>query len=156
MKKKCFDPTHVLKLTLSLLLLTFALLCTLPGEAAAQQGATYVLNPATGEVIVEESPDGKTTTRLIPGAPAPLSPVRDPSPKPWGSTITGRNLGGVDLIPNDGDVLSGTFTGIGLFWIQPGFTVFVDPGVSLSIEADMILIDGTLEGTGAGFAGGGR
>jgi hypothetical protein len=67
--------------------------------------------------------------------------------------ITGSDYAGADLLPGDGDVLSGTFTNVGLFHVPAGTTVFVDPGVPLSIEADQVLIEGTLDGTGAGYAG---
>ncbi|MBN1667982.1 MAG: hypothetical protein JW862_12880, partial [Anaerolineales bacterium] len=63
------------------------------------------------------------------------------------ATIPGADYGGADLVPADGDVLSGTFTNVGTFWIQAGVTVFVDPGTPLSIQADTILIEGILDGS---------
>ena len=70
------------------------------------------------------------------------------------ATIIGADLGGGDLIVSDGDVLSGTFTNVGTFTIPAGVTVFVDPAIPLSITADTIIIDGTLDGSGAGSLGG--
>ncbi len=70
------------------------------------------------------------------------------------ATIVGSDLAGADLTPANGDVLSGTFTNVGTFSIPAGATVFVDPGVPLSITAQAIDIDGTLDGTAAGFLGG--
>ena len=72
------------------------------------------------------------------------------------ATIIGADLGGGDLIVSDGDVLSGTFTNVGTFTIPAGVTVFVDPAIPLSITADTIIIDGTLDGSGAGSLGGHR
>ena len=70
------------------------------------------------------------------------------------ATISGGDKGGADITVANGDVLSGTFTNVGTFTIPAGVTVTVDPGVPLSITATKIVIDGTLDGTGAGFAGG--
>jgi hypothetical protein len=71
-----------------------------------------------------------------------------------GALILGGDFGGADLLPNNGDILSGTFTNVGQFIVNLGDTVLVDPGVALSVTANKIDIDGTLAGTGAGFAGG--
>jgi hypothetical protein len=68
--------------------------------------------------------------------------------------IVGGNLGGGDLTPANGDILSGTFTNVGTFSIPLGATVFVAGGVPLSVTASAINIDGILNGVGAGFAGG--
>ena len=68
--------------------------------------------------------------------------------------IGGSDYGGADLTPANGDVLSGTFTNVGTLNIAAGVTVFVQPGTALSITAANIIIDGTLDGSGAGFAGG--
>ncbi len=69
-------------------------------------------------------------------------------------TIFGSDLGGGDLTPGNGDILSGTFTNVGTFTVGAGVTAFVDPGISLSVTASNINIFGTLNGIGAGFAGG--
>lgn len=68
--------------------------------------------------------------------------------------ITGSNYGGANLTPSNGDTLSGVFTNVGTFYIQSGYTVYVNPGVSLSVSAVTITIDGTLNGNGAGYGGG--
>ena len=73
---------------------------------------------------------------------------------PAAVVIVGGDFGGADLLPANGDVLSGTFTNVGTFKIAAGDTVFVAPGVPLSVQATLIDIDGTLDGVGAGFAGG--
>lgn len=70
------------------------------------------------------------------------------------ATITGSNYAGANLTPANGDVLSGTFTNVGTFYIQAGYTVYIDPGVLLSISASNIVIDGDLVGNGSGYAGG--
>lgn len=76
------------------------------------------------------------------------------SPPLLAAVIVGGDLGGGDLLPANGDILSGTFTNVGTFKIAAGDIIFVDPGVPLSIQAALIDIDGTLDGSGAGFAGG--
>lgn len=68
--------------------------------------------------------------------------------------INGSDLTGGNLTPGDGDVLSGAFINVGNFSIGAGTTVYVMPGVALSIAANTIVIDGTLNADGAGFAGG--
>jgi len=73
---------------------------------------------------------------------------------PVAAVIAGGDFGGADLTPTDGDKLSGTFTNVGTFSIAAGDTVLVDPGVPLSIQASLIDINGTLDGSGAGAAGG--
>ena len=70
------------------------------------------------------------------------------------AVIGGGDYGGGDLLPADGDTLSGTFTNVGTFHIAAGDMVFVDLAVPLSVAAALIDIDGTLDGTGAGSAGG--
>ncbi len=70
------------------------------------------------------------------------------------ATIVGGDLGGGDLTPADGDVLSGAFTNVGTFVVPAGATVYVEPGTMLSVTANQIIIEGTLDGTGAGYAGG--
>jgi len=68
--------------------------------------------------------------------------------------ITGGDYGGSDLILSDGDILSGNFTNVNDFLISAGSTVFLDQGISFSIFANSININGTLNGNGAGFLGG--
>ena len=70
------------------------------------------------------------------------------------ATITGGDKGGADIMVANGDVLSGALTNVGTFTIPAGVTATVDPGVPLSITAVHIVIAGTLDGTGAGDAGG--
>ncbi len=69
-------------------------------------------------------------------------------------TINGGDLGGADLIPNNGDVLSGTFTNVGLFHVKAGVTVTVQPGIILDVTSSSTIIDGVLDANGAGSAGG--
>ena len=69
------------------------------------------------------------------------------------AVIVGGDFGGADLVVNNGDILQGTFTNVGNFTVGAGNTVFVAGGIALSIAANSIQIDGTLDGTGAGFAG---
>ncbi len=68
--------------------------------------------------------------------------------------ITGADFGGADLIPNNGDTLSGTFTNVGTFKVPAGATVTVAAGVPLQVSATTTIIDGTLDANGAGSAGG--
>lgn len=68
--------------------------------------------------------------------------------------IVGHDYGGSDLLPANNAVLSGVFTNVGTFRIAAGTTVFVNLGVPLSIAADLIEIDGILDGSGAGNLGG--
>lgn len=68
--------------------------------------------------------------------------------------ITGSNYGGANLTPANGDTLSGTFTNVGTFHIISGRTVYIAQGVILSISANTILIEGTLNGNGMGHLGG--
>ncbi len=69
-----------------------------------------------------------------------------------------QNIAG-NFTPTNGQVLSGTYNITGVFHIPVGFTVFVEPqNVNncgfIEINADSILIEGTLSAVGAGFAGG--
>src|SRR5947209_12402423 len=70
------------------------------------------------------------------------------------SIIMGADYGGANLLPQNGDVLEGTFTHVGTFLVAPNTTVYVEPGTPLSVSANAIRIDGTLDGDGAGYAGG--
>ena len=115
--------------------------------------------PSVPKLIITQAANG-VVTMVSPGTAATLGLTSHPqmqqssSSASVSSTITGGDLGGLDLIPSAGDVLSGTFTNVGTFSVQPGVTVFIDPGVDLSVSASSILIEGTIDGTGAGFAGG--
>ena len=60
--------------------------------------------------------------------------------------IVGGDYQGADLLPANGDVLSGTFTNVGRFEIDAGETVLVQPGTLLSVQAQNVLIDGVLNG----------
>ncbi|MCB9689420.1 MAG: hypothetical protein H6735_30565 [Alphaproteobacteria bacterium] len=53
-----------------------------------------------------------------------------------------------------GDRLSGTFTNVGRFEVPAGAVVTVASRVPLEIEADTIVVAGTIDGTGAGEPGG--
>lgn len=70
------------------------------------------------------------------------------------ATITGSNYAGADLKPNNGDILSGTFTNVGEFRIQSGYTVYIAQGTVFSITARCVIVEGTLDATGKGYAGG--
>lgn len=70
------------------------------------------------------------------------------------ATITGADYANTDLIPANGDTLSGTFTNVHLFQVGAGSTVFVAAGVNLNIYATTITITGVLDGTGRGQSGG--
>ncbi|MCM2356587.1 MAG: hypothetical protein NDI77_00385 [Geobacteraceae bacterium] len=61
--------------------------------------------------------------------------------------IEGQDWGGADLIPADGDVLSGTFTNINRFIVGEGVTVYLGAG-DLSVQATSITINGSLVGPG--------
>ncbi len=68
---------------------------------------------------------------------------------------TGGDLAGADLVARSGDLLEGTFTGVGAFVVRPGARVRVAPGAPLVVEADSVTVAGTLDASGAGHAGGG-
>ncbi|MDZ7674571.1 MAG: hypothetical protein U5K30_05835 [Acidimicrobiales bacterium] len=77
----------------------------------------------------------------------------------WGvpamaATITGGDKGGADITVADGDVLSGAFTNVGTFTVPAGVTAQIEQGTPFSLEAEEIVIDGTIDGSGAGQAGG--
>ena len=59
------------------------------------------------------------------------------------NVIAGRDWGGADLIPANGDLLTGTFTNVGRFSVGKGESVYVG---DLSIQASSIQIDGALIG----------
>ncbi|MCC7509847.1 MAG: IPT/TIG domain-containing protein [Planctomycetes bacterium] len=69
-------------------------------------------------------------------------------------TIVGGDYAGADLVPADGDELSGTFTNVGTFRVMSGRTVHVLQGTALNVTANLILIEGTLNGLGRGNTGG--
>ena len=60
-------------------------------------------------------------------------------------TWEGADWGGRDLIPANGDILSGTFTNIGRFVIDSGDTVYAGPN-QISVNAKEIVINGLLYG----------
>ncbi|WP_455393067.1 lamin tail domain-containing protein [[Eubacterium] cellulosolvens] len=70
------------------------------------------------------------------------------------ATISGSNYNGNDLIPNNGDVLNGTFINVRKFEIITGRTVYVANSVPLEVHAEIIFINGTLNADGRGGAGG--
>src|SRR5437763_902974 len=107
------------------------------------------------EMVAAKLPDGQKTVRayscgkflllaLLFTAPIQLRAV----------TITGGDYAGGNLIPNNGDVLSGTFLNVGLFQVPTGNTAFVAAGVTLIVYASTISINGTLDGSGRGQSGG--
>jgi hypothetical protein len=61
------------------------------------------------------------------------------------ATYEGGDWGGRDFTPMSGDVLSGTFTNIGRFIINPGDTIYAKSG-ALSLFATEAIINGTLKG----------
>ena len=69
-------------------------------------------------------------------------------------TVNGGDYAGADLLPNDGDVLSGTFLNVGHFLVDTLDTVNVDVSTLLRIECVSATIDGVLNGNGAGEPGG--
>ncbi len=85
---------------------------------------------------------------------AALSSLMLAGPAAHAALINGADFGGGNLTPADGDILSGVFTNIGTFTVGAGTTVFVMPGVALSLSANSIVIDGQLNANGAGGAGG--
>jgi hypothetical protein len=65
----------------------------------------------------------------------------------------GADWGGADLILADGDTLTGVFTGVGLLHVPPGATVGLAPGADVTVLAARIVVDGEIDGRGAGDAG---
>lgn len=57
------------------------------------------------------------------------------------------------FISNADSAMTGTQV-FSLFHLQAAHTLTITPGAPLRIEAQRIIIDGTIEGTGAGYAGG--
>jgi MYXO-CTERM domain-containing protein len=74
---------------------------------------------------------------------------------PTQNVILGGDWGGGDLNLQDGDVLEGVFTNIDELRIPTDATVYVQRDVRLEVYANRIVVDGVLDGTGAGLAGGG-
>ncbi|MBI3564050.1 MAG: hypothetical protein HY079_02505 [Elusimicrobia bacterium] len=70
------------------------------------------------------------------------------------ATIFGADYAGTDLLPADGDVLSGTFLNVRLFSVASGATVYVDVGSKLAVYASTVAIAGTLDASGRGEPGG--
>lgn len=68
--------------------------------------------------------------------------------------INGGNWGGANLVVQDGDILSGTFTNVGSFTLAAGTTGYLAQGSVFSLSASSIIIGGTLDGTGRGYLGG--
>ena len=68
-----------------------------------------------------------------------------------GVPLPSGDQGGANLPPADGDILSGTYTNVGMFTVAAGTTVYVDGFVD--ITAADVLIAGTLDATGAGDPG---
>lgn len=70
------------------------------------------------------------------------------------ATISGADYAGADLLPANGDTLSGTFTNVRLFSLPAGTTVFVAPGASLAVYASTVALHGMIDGAGRGEQGG--
>jgi PEP-CTERM motif len=74
-----------------------------------------------------------------------------------GAVILGGDFGGADLTLNDGDIIGGgAFTNVGTMSIAAGATVTIAAGVTFNVQANIINTGAgsTLDGRGAGFAGG--
>lgn len=140
--------------------------CSLPRSVVASATALFLvgcgpdvvqgpdLAPSDDEAStsrVGELPAGLKIKYLNVPVSARALPTR---PAPAYATIVGSDLGGGDLTPADGDVLSGSFTNVGTFLVPPGATVYVTAGADLSVSASAVIIAGTLDATGAGYAGG--
>ena len=70
------------------------------------------------------------------------------------ATLAGGDYAGADLLPANGDVLSGTFVNVRLFQLPAGATVFAAAGVPLTVYASTISLAGTLDASGRGQLGG--
>jgi hypothetical protein len=70
------------------------------------------------------------------------------------AVLVGGDYAGGDLVPASGDVLQGTFTNVGKFYVQSGRTVYVSPGIPLAVYASTVNIEGVLDGKGRGQLGG--
>lgn len=68
--------------------------------------------------------------------------------------IPNGDQGGADIVPADGDTLSGSYTNVGTFHVQAGVTVGVVGAVPLFVAAEEIIIEGVLDGMGGGALGG--
>lgn len=71
------------------------------------------------------------------------------------ATLSGGDYAGADLLPANGDVLSGSFVNVRLFQLPAGATVFVAVGVPLTVYASTVSVAGTLDASGRGQTGGG-
>src|SRR5690606_10133436 len=70
------------------------------------------------------------------------------------AVYNGGNYNGADLVLADGDVLNGVFLNLNNLTVPAGATVTVAAGTPLEIYAVNMFIDGVLDATGAGDAGG--
>lgn len=70
------------------------------------------------------------------------------------AVINGGDYAGADLLPANGDQLSGTFLNVRLFSLPAGATVFFANSTPLVVYASTISIYGTLNGSGFGKSGG--
>ncbi len=71
----------------------------------------------------------------------------------WAVDWVGGDYAGADLVLQDGDTLTGDFTGVGLLWLPSGATATLGSS-AVSVSASRIVIDGRLVGVGVGHAGG--
>lgn len=69
------------------------------------------------------------------------------------ANFNGGDWGGQDLMISNGDTLSGNFTNVGSFTIPNNSTASINSNI-FSVNARSINIAGTLNGSGAGYAGG--
>ena len=67
--------------------------------------------------------------------------------------IVGTDYSGSDLIVADGDILSGEFDNVGLFFVDELVTVSIDVDVIFKITCQNAIINGVIDGAGAGEPG---
>lgn len=72
---------------------------------------------------------------------------------PWVNT-TGGDHAGADWTVNNSDTIGGNHYNVGTFTITSGYTVNLVTGSPLKIVADIIYINGTINGNGKGYVGG--
>jgi hypothetical protein len=72
----------------------------------------------------------------------------------YATNYVGADWMGADLILANGDSVTGVFTNVGSFEIPVGAKVHVGRGVELEVYADNVTVDGVLDASGTGSAGG--
>jgi hypothetical protein len=68
--------------------------------------------------------------------------------------IIGSDYNNNDLLPNDGDTLSGIFTNVNLFSVQAFTYIQIEENKTLYIECNNAVINGIIYGKGKGHSGG--